>query len=157
MKTILALLLALTLTACAPRLEAPRVSVADVKLIEASLVQQRFEVSLRVVNPNDRQFDIEALEFTLETDGKQVAEGYTRQPFTLPALTAQTVRVETVTTLNKLSRILQDVLAGKISGQGTAYVLRGRVKPAGRDWLPFSKSGRFGENETTTPARQKSL
>ena len=49
---------------------APTVSVANVEPKSLGLYEQRFDVGLRVSNPNDFDLTIVALEFELEVNGR---------------------------------------------------------------------------------------
>lgn len=57
----------------------PRVSVAEVDLRSLGVIEQRFDVGLRVANPNDFGLVIEALDFELEVNGRPFARGLSRE------------------------------------------------------------------------------
>ena len=60
-------------------LKPPKVSLEDVRPIELGLLQQRFELELRMDNPNDLDLDLEALEFDLDLNGQPLASGLSTQ------------------------------------------------------------------------------
>ena len=65
------ILLAALVTGCAglQSLEPPEVSVVSLKPVAATLMEQRFEVGLRVLNPNNRDIDVKGLDFELDING----------------------------------------------------------------------------------------
>src|SRR3954469_4018879 len=67
--------LALTLAACAglPRLEAPRVSLADIDAVSFEGMELRMRVKLRVQNPNGIALDYDGIDVNLALQGKAVA------------------------------------------------------------------------------------
>ena len=73
-----AALLVVTLAASCvlvPKLEAPQLSIADVRILSSDLWEQHLKVRMRVRNPNDRALPIKALEYTVEVDGQAFASG----------------------------------------------------------------------------------
>ncbi|MEZ5626289.1 MAG: LEA type 2 family protein [Rhodocyclaceae bacterium] len=64
---------ALALAGCASlplNMQPPEVSVSDLRLLDVGLLEQRFGLSLRVLNPNDAEIPIDGLSFTVELNGK---------------------------------------------------------------------------------------
>jgi LEA14-like dessication related protein len=82
-----ALLLALS-GGCASvaNLEAPDLSVVSMKVQSADLFEQRLLVRMKVQNPNDRALPIKAINYRIEVDEAQLAQGESNTPFTVPAL-----------------------------------------------------------------------
>ena len=147
MRRLLLILLAFGLAACAalpPGAQPPRVSLADVSLRSLGLLEQRFELELRLVNPNDFDLKIEALDFELEVNGRPFAQGFSRVTMLLPAGSITSMRVDAVTQskdwLAQMKSLSPDVLR-----DGMPYRIRGRVKTdrLGR-WLPFDHASVYG-------------
>lgn len=140
---LLAFALVLGLAACSglPRnAVAPRLSVADVRLAQFDLREQRFDVGLQVENPNDFELTIEALEFDLEVNGRPFARGVSRAATRLPAAATTLVRIDAVTQSGDLARQLR-TLPGVLK-DGVPYRIRGRVRTDRLPrWLPFDHSG----------------
>lgn len=139
-------LIALGLTACSGlplNAVAPKVSVDGVDIKSLGLFEQRFEVGLRVNNPNDFDLTIEALDFELELNGHPFAKGLTRAMTRVPAATSSLVRVDAATqSTNLIQQIktLPDALKG-----GVPYRIKGRVKTdLSPRWLPFERNGMVG-------------
>ena len=142
----LAGLIALGMTACSGlplNAVAPRVSVAEVDIKNLGLFEQRFDVGLRVNNPNDFDLIIEALDFELELNGRPFAKGLTRVTTQVPAASSSLVQVDAVTQSTNLIqqfKTLPDALKG-----GVPYRIRGRVKTdLSSRWLPFEQNGVVG-------------
>jgi len=153
LKRWIIVLLAGLVPACAAlfHVEAPRVSVASVTLEHLGLVEQRFGIGLRVENPNDFDFTVEALDFDIEVNGKPFAHGLARAATRVPALSTSVVKVEATTA----SRALLEQLKGLSSEglkRGVPYriVGRARIDKLG-DWVPFEYKGVYG-SEPPEPA-----
>jgi LEA14-like dessication related protein len=127
-------------------LKPPKVSLEDVRPIELGLLQQRFELELRMDNPNDLDLNLEALEFDLDLNGQPLASGLSTQPVIIPGLGNQVVKLEAVTTSSKLIKQLRGLNLDAL-GNGANYQIKGRAKVQGLDWLPFEKSGQVGKKK----------
>lgn len=140
-----ALLLVATLAACAslaPRLETPRLSVMGVKLVEASLFEQRFEVRLRVQNPNDRDLPVRGLDLEFELGGEKFATGVSAREFTVPALGE--AEFDMLLTSNAATALLNLARAGEGKRESLDYVIRGRLRTSLGllRTVPFEERGR---------------
>ena len=72
LKPLWAAALSLCLIGCAPKFNRPNVSVVDVELRNANLLQQTFAVKLNVQNPNDRALPVKGLHLELSAGGEQI-------------------------------------------------------------------------------------
>lgn len=149
LQRLLMLVLVLGLAACSglPRnAVAPKLSVADVRLGQFDLFEQRFDVGLKVENPNDFELTIEALEFELDVNGRPFARGVSHEATRLAAAATTVVRVDAVTQSNDLIRQIK-ALPGMLM-DGVPYRIRGRVKTDRSPlWLPFDHAGIYGGKE----------
>ncbi|MDT8442788.1 MAG: LEA type 2 family protein [Desulfuromonadales bacterium] len=85
-RTILILLLALTLSACAGiRPAPPEVQLAGLEITDVSLSHANFLATLKLFNPNSVSMDIKGLQFTLFLNDTRVAKGLTAKSFSIPA------------------------------------------------------------------------
>ncbi len=84
LKSLTAVLLCLALSACAPKLERPNISVVSVEMQGGNFMQQNFGVKLNVQNPNDRALPIKAVHAELSVGGEQIATAASDQPFVVP-------------------------------------------------------------------------
>ena len=110
LRPLLSVLIVLMLAGCSlMRLqgaEPPRVTLASLTPVKLSLFEQRFEVGLRLQNPNAFTLPIQALDYTLAINGEDFASGMSRTDLQVPAFGEELVTV-TVTSdlLNSLDQI----------------------------------------------------
>lgn len=122
--------------------QAPKVTVVDVQLAGFSIFEQKFDVSLRLQNPNDFALPITGMAYGLSIEDNPVAHGVSDQPINLPAFGEQVVTVSVagnlMTTLAQLQRWRQS------SKSSVNYSLQGRLKMAGTPGsIPFAQTGDF--------------
>ncbi len=132
------------LGACAAmHFQAPDITPTAVELMDAQLNEQRFKVTLHVLNPNDRALPIESVNCALEIQGVQVGRGESTAPFSLPAHGESDFDMMVTTNLatSLPDLILRLVRGGELPG----YRLSGSVNPdiTLLPPIPFSKSGQI--------------
>ncbi len=86
---------------------APEVHVVDLRLLESSVFEQRFEIDLRIGNPNDFDLPLDGLTFDLEVNGEGFARGFSSEKITVPRLGEARLSVVASTTLIELVRQMQ--------------------------------------------------
>ena len=124
-------------------IEKPTLHVADVRLLDASLFEQRFLLSLRVQNPNDFSLPIEALNYTLTINDKPFAQGASAKSVTIPRFGSGLIEVEGVSTLGSLLRQLPELQGGTL--KGLRYQLKGNLTLGGfGNPIPFDQQGEVG-------------
>jgi LEA14-like dessication related protein len=143
MRSVPILLLAAALSGCAlfvPKLQTPSLSIVDVEVLRANLMEQRLRVRMRVQNPNDRILPIQGLSYTVYLGGQEFATGVSDASFVVPALgTAEFNMDVTANAAGALFGILSQ------RGQAIDYRMKGRVELT-HGWLrsiPFEESGSF--------------
>ncbi|MGF1628803.1 MAG: LEA type 2 family protein [Kiloniellaceae bacterium] len=119
----------------------PLVRVVDVRLLESSVFEQRFQIDLRIGNPNDFALPLDGLTFDLEVNGEAFARGFSSQRVTIPRLSESQLSVESSTTLFDLVRQMM-LLAER--GDLT-YRLRGLayLNSLQRHSVPYESEGSF--------------
>ena len=152
-KIILLLCCALTLTACSffgGYQETPRVSLVSIQPIEMGLLEQRYGLQLRILNPNDNEIPIKGLSYSIEINGHEFAYGVSRQPVTIPPFSEALLDVEVVSNLLNVLQQFQE-MSGENSNS-LKYRLKGKISLAKSlaklpfnvegelTWLPQSKS-----------------
>ena len=115
------------LTACAATRDPlpPEVRLADLRPVGVGLIEQRFELSLRLVNRNDFALDIDGLTVDLELNGQPFASGVSNRSLTIPRLGQVVTAVEVSTSLLEVLQSLLDVAdSGRLSYRisGVAYM-----------------------------------
>lgn len=116
----------------------PEVSLVDLAPIGAAGFEQRFAVTLRIVNPNEAPLAADGLDLILEMNGRRLARALSDESFVVPRL-GQTL-VTLVATTNLIDLFRQAIHlpeAGHLD-----YTLRGRVLLGGSgEWLRFERKG----------------
>ena len=122
-------------------LEAPEVFLIGLEPHAAGSLEQRFEIRLRVLNPNDRALHVNGVDFTLEVNGARLARGVGSEEIEIPRLGDAVLTVIASTTVFDLLR--QALRAGE--HDALHYELRGRIFLAGTvRRLSFTRSGVLG-------------
>ncbi|HEY9550343.1 MAG TPA: LEA type 2 family protein [Kiloniellaceae bacterium] len=119
----------------------PQVRVADLRLLESTVFEQRFEIDLRIGNPNDFALPLDGLIFELEVNGEAFARGFSDQRVTVPRLGERLISVAASTTLLDVVRQLQ-----LLSERGDlSYRLRGLtyLNNLQRRSVPYESEGSF--------------
>ncbi|MDP3585147.1 MAG: LEA type 2 family protein [Thiobacillus sp.] len=156
MRRLWVLLVMFSLAACSGlplNMLAPRVSVATVDLRQFGVLEQHFDVGLRVANPNDFDLTIEALEFDLEVNGRAFAKSLSRAATKIPAASSAVLQIDAIMQSKNLIEQLRTLTPDTLK-QGVAYRIRGRIKTDQFSrWLPFDHSGVYG-GDTKPPTGQ---
>lgn len=142
-------LLAAWLAACAgfapgTAIEPPQVRLADIRIAELGLFEQRYVLDLRVSNPNGFPVPVTGLVYRLAINGEPFGSGTSDRPLSLQANGETRVAVELVSsteeTLQQLRRLAES------SSDTLSYALYGEVRLQGRtEPLPFGAEGTLGE------------
>ena len=150
---ILILLLLAGLTACSTlpgRPESPRVNLVGLQLVSVDLFEQRYQVRLRVKNPNAFELAIRGIDFQLDINGRAFADGVSNQSVNVPAYGERVIALEVSSSLLQVFRQLQSLENG--SSPGFKYRLDGSVAIGDSGLrLPFDYSGDMGLSK---PAQQ---
>src|SRR5574337_1235640 len=133
---------ALALAACSGLpigLESPKVSVADIRLAGGGLLEQRFRLTLRVHNPNDRDIPVDGLSFVLELNGIEFAQGATNRPVTLERLSDTLVEVEGTSNLAAVVQQFQQLTTPQDGREAVTYRLHGKLASGLMGSIPFDR------------------
>jgi len=138
---IIAMLVVLTGCAALDKTAPPQITLSDIRMLEGGLFEQRFQVDLRIRNPNDFDLPIDGLTFALELNGSDFADGVSDQRVTVPRLGEAVVPVTASTTL--LQMVQQAMRLGERADLD--YRLSGDIFLAGltRRTVPYERSGRL--------------
>ena len=123
----LIIITALSMSGCASLIqptEPPHISVVHFKLIDIQLLEQEYELTLRVLNPNDTPLAIKGLSYTLEINNSKLAQGVSNQPVTIPAFSEKKLKLTMISgtfgivrQLQSLEQSNQSALNYRISGK----------------------------------------
>ena len=126
--------------------EVPRVSISDLTPKDVALFEQRFDVKLRIQNPNDMTMSINGLRFDIDLNEQEFANGMSGESVTVPRFGSETVSVEVFTTLASFLRQVKDLSGG--TAQKVRYRLKGTafvVSPS-QFKVPFDEKGEIELN-----------
>ena len=113
------------------------------------MLEQRFALQLRIMNPNDVAIPVEGLSYAIEINDREFAYGVSRQSVEIPAFGEALLDVEVASNLLNVMQQLQ-ALYGE-TRNSMAYRLAGKIRLANSPAsLPFDYSGEL----TYLPAAQ---
>jgi LEA14-like dessication related protein len=136
---------AVTLTACSffgGYQETPRVSLVSIQPLEMGLLEQRYGLQLRILNPNDNEIPVKGLSYSIEINGHEFAYGVSRQPVSIPAFSEALLDVEVVSNLLNVLQQFQEMSSE--NNDSLHYRLRGKLSLAkSLAKLPFNVEGKL--------------
>ena len=144
-RLLLALMIgsATLLNACAtlsPYKESPRVSLVSIQPQGMSVLEQRFGLQLRILNPNDTAIPVEGLSYSVEINNREFAYGASPQAVDIPAFGEALLDVEVISSLLNVVQQLQALNTETRSSLN--YRLSGKISLANSPAsLPFDNSG----------------
>ena len=115
----------------------PEVTVANIRLLDVNLLEQRFLLTLRVMNPNTSEIAIEGLTFKVDLNGQPFAKGVGNQPVVVPRLGEAMVEVTATTGLGGLLRQLK-AFKGR---EKVDYRISGRLVTGNFGGIDFDQTG----------------
>jgi LEA14-like dessication related protein len=120
--------------------EAPRVSLVSIQPQQMGVLEQRFILQLRILNPNDEAIPVEGLSYGIEINDREFAYGVSRQAVDIPAFGEALLDVEVSSNLLNVVRQLQALNSETRSSLD--YRLKGKISLANSPAsLPFDYSG----------------
>ncbi|MBI5463298.1 MAG: LEA type 2 family protein [Gammaproteobacteria bacterium] len=143
-------------TALLHKPEPPRVMLSAIQLHEMTLFEQRYQLQLRVQNPNDFDLPIDGLRCTLYLNEREFAQGVGAAGVTVPRFGEALLAVDVVSNLQRVFEQLsgeQSRGAGRGSVKPVSYRLTGTLAVAGYPTaLPFEYKGEFDLRGLQQPA-----
>ena len=108
-------------------MEPPKISIANIVPKDFAVFEQRFDVQLRIQNPNNQELGINGLRCDIEFNDKEFGNGMSGQQVKVPRFGSEVVHVEVITSLGSFLRQFQDLNksgVGKLRYRlkGTAFV-----------------------------------
>ena len=134
-----------------PDVDPPRVSLANLELLESGTLEQRFRITLRVRNPNPFPLPITGFSFDLDVNGRSFADGVNNTATLIPRLGEEIVVVDASTSFLQVAQIImglpgRDTLSYGISGQ--VFLQRSMGLS-----VPFSEDGELSLPTSTGATR----
>ena len=138
------------LTGCAglgKPMQEPQVTLVDMQMLEIKPLEAIFQISLRVMNPNEYPLALRGLSCDLKIDGKHFATGLANEPGEIPAfgtgIIPVTVYASTLKMFSSVMQIVQQVDQQRSGMQPLRYELTGKIRVAGglNQSVPFHTRG----------------
>ena len=119
----------------------PRVSIADLRVAEIKPLETVFEVSMRVINPNDTALNVKGIEYDLDLNGRNFGYGVSGQAVDIPPFGTGLVSVFVYSSVVDMARGLLTLPERR----AMSYRIKGsvRVAPEGASAvsIPFEDKG----------------
>ena len=135
-------LLAMSLAGCAGMLyrDPVRINVVGLEPLQGQGLEMRFNVKLRVQNPNDAAIDYKGVALDLDVNGKPFATGVSDQSGSVPAFGETVLSVPvTVSAFSAMRQALR--LAEGSNLDDLPYVLRGKLAGGPLGGTRFTDTG----------------
>lgn len=105
----LALLFTAACASLVPEMDPPTVTVDKVRALPARDSGPRFEIVLRVANPNKQALDIVGISYTIDILDRELVSGVTNEVPRIEAYAEETVRLEAGVNLFEILRLLAEL------------------------------------------------
>jgi len=138
---ILACLLGLSACAGWGVREPLNVTIADITPLEMTVLEQRYTVKVRLLNPNDAEIAFDGVAFDLEINGKPFAKGVSSRGG-VPRFGEAVIEMQVVSGLQNILRQIAQLQKGDRAG--FTYRIKGRLHSTGGfGFIPFDTKGEF--------------
>lgn len=117
------------------------VSLSDVRIVKAGVVEQVYALKLRVQNPNAKPLNVAGLAYEVEINGRNFAKGVSPKTVMIPAFGETQFDVEAV---SSISTLIEQITRLKIDRpKALRYRLTGHINThaALRMGVPFEYAG----------------
>lgn len=81
-----------------------KVNISSLKILESSLMEQRYQVGLRMMNRSNELINIDGMSFDIELNDKDFASGVSNKKFQLEPLSEKVISVTVTSTIFGLIR-----------------------------------------------------
>ncbi|MEO8509069.1 MAG: LEA type 2 family protein [Betaproteobacteria bacterium] len=148
----------LALAACATTagLEAPKVTVDRVRIDRMTAADTQFTLVVGIVNPNDREIMVEAIDADLRIEEVPVGTAHLAAPVRLPPRGQTSASLIVRTGLSAALRAAAEAARRAEALRGTTptvrYAVSGTAAVDGGRVIPFARSGEFAWTRNTQPS-----
>jgi LEA14-like dessication related protein len=135
---------ALGLSACAGwEIREPlNVTIANLQPLEVGLLEQRYAIKVRVLNPNDTEIAFDGIAFDVDINGKPFAKGVSSKAGLVPRFGEALIELTVVSGLQNILRQINELSRGDRTG--FTYRIRGRLHSPTVPWpTTFDSTGEF--------------
>ena len=135
--------LILLLSACsaiATKPEQFKVNISTIQMLESTLMEQRFQVKLRIMNRGREAVSIDGMSFDIELNNKDFASGVSNEQVTIEPFSEGFVSVSVTSTIFGILRQIQSL--NKKKSQPFPYEISGYVYSGSSIFgIPFKEKG----------------
>jgi LEA14-like dessication related protein len=117
------------------------VTIADITPLEMNLLEQRYAVKVRLLNPNDVEFAFDGVVFDLEINDKPFAKGVSDHGGVVPRFGEAVIDIQVVSGIQSILRQIAELQKGDRTG--FTYRVKGRLHTTGGLSIPFDTKGEF--------------
>jgi len=108
---------------------------------ELGVFEQRYDIRMRLQNPNDADLAFDGATLNLEINGKAFANGVSAEKGVVPRFGETVISFSAVSGLGGILRQVGDYQSG--ARQGFSYRITGRLHGSGPGGTPFESAGEF--------------
>ena len=106
-------------------LKEPEISVGELKLVKAGLINQTFLLTLLVTNPNQVTLPIKSFTYNIQLAGDEFASGSTSQAFSIPSKGTESIDLTVKLNLLRSSSHLVNII--KSGSKDINYQINGSI------------------------------
>ena len=139
---LLSLIVVAACTALPPSANRVDVTLANIAPKDVGLLEQQYQVDLRIQNPNDTPMLIEGCSYLIEINGKPFARGVSDQSVTVPRFGQVVVSATAVSNLTGLVEQIRKLKSGL--PDALRYRITGKFALSGGGSIPFDQRGEVG-------------
>jgi LEA14-like dessication related protein len=127
--------------------ETPKFGIANIAPKDVAIFEQRFDVQLRVQNPNNFDLGINGIRFEIDLNEKEFGNGMSGQAVTIPRFGSEVISAEVITGIGSFLRQMQGMSS---SATKLRYRLKGKAfaQAPSSFTIPFDESGEVDLNQT---------
>ncbi|HSE59620.1 MAG TPA: LEA type 2 family protein [Nitrospiraceae bacterium] len=125
--------------------ETPKFGIANIAPKDVAIFEQRFDVQLRIQNPNNFDLGINGIRFEIDLNEKEFGNGMSGQSLTIPRFGSEVLTAEVITGIGSFLRQMQGMSS---SATKLRYRLKGKAfaEAPSRFTIPFDESGEVDLN-----------
>jgi LEA14-like dessication related protein len=141
MKVLLAAMALALLVGCAstPKMEPLDVTLSDIVPAQMGILEQQYQVKLRVQNPNNFDIPLEGVAYQIDLNDKAFAKGVGQQSVTVPKFGEAVLDVTAVSSLSGVLAQLSQLTQG--GPDKLRYRVKGKLYRADGTSIPFDQLG----------------
>jgi LEA14-like dessication related protein len=135
------LLSSVLLSGCAttPKMDPLEVTLSDIVPGQMSVLEQEYQVTLRIQNPNNFDIPLEGAAYQIELNDKSFAKGVARKTVTVPKYGDATIDGTAVSDLSGVLGQIAQLTKG--APEKFRYRIKGKLGRSDGSSIPFDKVG----------------